>query len=100
MDFSSLRTLPHHHFFTDGKGIGQENLFNVLKAYSLYVHLASRKISSADRLGRYDPDVGYCQGLPFIVAILLLNVRLLLGFLTVSPLTIRRCQTRKPLHFS
>lgn len=24
---------------------------------------------------RYDPKVGYCQGLPFIVAILLLNVR-------------------------
>ncbi|KAI8975841.1 rab-GTPase-TBC domain-containing protein [Trametes punicea] len=44
-------------FSTDGHGIGQENLFNVLKAYSLY-----------------DPQVGYCQGLPFIVAILLLNM--------------------------
>ncbi|KIM40114.1 hypothetical protein M413DRAFT_446268 [Hebeloma cylindrosporum] len=51
------RTFPHHDFFTDGQGIGQENLFNVLKAYSLY-----------------DPLVGYCQGLPFIVAILLLNM--------------------------
>ncbi|EPQ57523.1 ABC1-domain-containing protein [Gloeophyllum trabeum ATCC 11539] len=51
------RTFPHHEFFTDGQGIGQENLFNVLKAYSLY-----------------DPQVGYCQGLPFVVAILLLNV--------------------------
>ncbi|KAF8507745.1 RabGAP/TBC [Gautieria morchelliformis] len=51
------RTFPHHDFFMDGQGIGQENLFNVLKAYSLY-----------------DPDVGYCQGLPFIVAILLLNM--------------------------
>ncbi|KAF8798700.1 RabGAP/TBC [Phlegmacium glaucopus] len=51
------RTFPHHDFFTDGQGIGQENLFNVLKAYSLY-----------------DPKVGYCQGLPFIVAILLLNM--------------------------
>jgi hypothetical protein len=30
------RTFPHHEFFTDGQGIGQENLFNVLKAYSLY----------------------------------------------------------------
>lgn len=52
------RTFPHHEYFTDGHGIGQENLFNVLKAYSLY-----------------DPEVGYCQGLPFVVAILLLNVR-------------------------
>lgn len=51
------RTFPHHDFFRDGKGIGQENLFNVLKAYSLY-----------------DPEVGYCQGLPFVVAVLLLNM--------------------------
>lgn len=51
------RTFPHHEFFTNGQGIGQENLFNVLKAYSLY-----------------DPQVGYCQGLPFIVAVLLLNM--------------------------
>ncbi|KAK0241603.1 rab-GTPase-TBC domain-containing protein [Armillaria nabsnona] len=51
------RTFPHHDFFTDGEGIGQENLFNVLKAYSLY-----------------DTQVGYCQGLPFVVAILLLNM--------------------------
>ncbi|KAL1748868.1 RabGAP/TBC, partial [Schizophyllum fasciatum] len=51
------RTFPHHDFFTDGAGIGQENLFNVLKAYSLY-----------------DTQVGYCQGLPFVVAILLLNM--------------------------
>ncbi|KXN90582.1 GTPase-activating protein GYP5 [Leucoagaricus sp. SymC.cos] len=51
------RTFPHHSFFTDGQGIGQENLFNVLKAYSLY-----------------DPQVGYCQGLPFVVAVLLLNM--------------------------
>jgi hypothetical protein len=31
------RTFPHHSVFTDSQGIGQENLFNVLKAYSLYV---------------------------------------------------------------
>ncbi|KAG1816092.1 rab-GTPase-TBC domain-containing protein [Suillus subaureus] len=52
-----LITFPHHDFFTDGQGIGQEHLFNVLKAYSLY-----------------DPQVGYCQGLPFVVAVLLLNM--------------------------
>ncbi|KAJ1304809.1 hypothetical protein OPQ81_005944 [Rhizoctonia solani] len=51
------RTFPNHEFFTDGGGVGQENLFNVLKAYSLY-----------------DPEVGYCQGLAFIVATLLLNM--------------------------
>jgi hypothetical protein len=31
------RTFPHHAFFMDGHGIGQESLFNVLKAYSLCV---------------------------------------------------------------
>ncbi|KAI0344866.1 RabGAP/TBC [Trametopsis cervina] len=51
------RTFPHNAFFIEGQGIGQENLFNVLKAYSLY-----------------DPQVGYCQGLPFVAAILLLNM--------------------------
>ncbi|EIN11809.1 RabGAP/TBC [Punctularia strigosozonata HHB-11173 SS5] len=51
------RTFPHHEFFNNGQGIGQENLFNVLKAYSLY-----------------DTQVGYCQGMPFLVAILLLNM--------------------------
>ena len=29
------RTFPHHTFFTVAEGLGQENLFNVLKAYSL-----------------------------------------------------------------
>ena len=29
------RTFPHHTFFTAAEGLGQENLFNVLKAYSL-----------------------------------------------------------------
>ena len=29
------RTFPHHAFFNDGQGVGQESLFNVLKAYSL-----------------------------------------------------------------
>ncbi|KZV95128.1 RabGAP/TBC [Exidia glandulosa HHB12029] len=51
------RTFPNHAFFTDGSGVGQGNLSNVLKAYSLH-----------------DPEVGYCQGLPFVVAVLLLNM--------------------------
>ncbi|SJX63743.1 related to GYP5-GTPase-activating protein (GAP) [Sporisorium reilianum f. sp. reilianum] len=51
------RTFPEQHYFQDGKGIGQENLFNVIKAYSLY-----------------DPEVGYCQGMQFVVGPLLLNM--------------------------
>lgn len=53
------RTFPTHTFFRHSEeGGGQEMLFNVIKAYSLY-----------------DPQVGYCQGLPFVVGCLLLHVR-------------------------
>ncbi|KAL5250499.1 hypothetical protein ACHWQZ_G016291 [Mnemiopsis leidyi] len=48
------RTYPEHKFF---KEQGQESLFNVIKAYSLW-----------------DREVGYCQGSPFIVGILLLQM--------------------------
>jgi len=73
------RTFPKLEYFMDEKGVGQENLyvsflikslersqtdeiriyrsFNVVKAYSLY-----------------DEEVGYTQGLQFIVGPLLLNV--------------------------
>lgn len=50
------RTFPNHEYFQT-EGPGQEALFNVVKAYSLY-----------------DPEVGYCQGLSFVVGPLLLNV--------------------------
>jgi len=50
------RTFPNHKFFKD-TGAGQDGLFMVVKAYSLY-----------------DREVGYTQGLAFIVAALLLNV--------------------------
>lgn len=54
------RTFPKLSYFQESRstgGVGQENLFNVVKAYSLY-----------------DPDVGYTQGLQFIVGPLLLNM--------------------------
>jgi cell division protein FtsB len=51
------RTFPDHDFFKDSEGQGQESLFNVMKVYSLY-----------------DKDLGYCQGLSFIVGPLLLNM--------------------------
>ncbi|ORY89078.1 rab-GTPase-TBC domain-domain-containing protein [Leucosporidium creatinivorum] len=51
------RTFPKHSYFMDSEGVGQENLFNVVKAYSIY-----------------DEEVGYTQGLQFIVGPLLLNM--------------------------
>ncbi|KAI8580220.1 hypothetical protein K450DRAFT_174028 [Umbelopsis ramanniana AG] len=51
------RTFPGHDYFKERGGDGQEGLFNVVKAYSLY-----------------DPEVGYCQGLAFVVGPLLLNM--------------------------
>jgi len=51
------RTFPDHEYFKDNEGEGQESLFNVMKVYSLY-----------------DTELGYCQGLSFIVGPLLLNM--------------------------
>ncbi|KAJ2022407.1 GTPase-activating protein [Coemansia sp. RSA 2530] len=50
------RTFPRDAFFRDG-GPGQEGLYAVLRAYSLY-----------------DAGVGYCQGLAFVVGPLLLHM--------------------------
>ncbi|KAK3825675.1 MAG: rab-GTPase-TBC domain-containing protein [Benniella sp.] len=50
------RTFPNIEYFQEGGG-GQDALFNVVKAYSLY-----------------DAEVGYCQGLSFVVGPLLLNM--------------------------
>lgn len=49
------RTFPNNDYFQSKAG--QEALFNVVKAYSLY-----------------DSDVGYCQGISFIAGPLLLNM--------------------------
>ena len=51
------RTFPQHVYYSSPLGPGQLALFNILKAYSLL-----------------DPEVGYCQGLSFIAAVLLLHV--------------------------
>eukprot|EP00051_Salpingoeca_urceolata_P031265 m.10993 g.10993 ORF g.10993 m.10993 type:complete len:586 (+) comp3904_c0_seq1:273-2030(+) len=51
------RTFPSHELFAEREGLGQEVLYNVIKAYSVY-----------------DPEVGYCQGSPFIVGLLLMHM--------------------------
>lgn len=51
------RTFPTLDYFKESTGEGQEMLFNVIKAYSLF-----------------DEHVGYCQGLHFVVGVLLLHV--------------------------
>ena len=50
------RTFPAHDFFRDD-GSGQESLYKVSRAYSVY-----------------DQEVSYCQGLSFIAATLLLHM--------------------------
>ncbi|KAJ3213876.1 GTPase-activating protein, partial [Clydaea vesicula] len=51
------RTYPKVEYFQGNDGPGQEALFNVIKAYSLY-----------------DLEVGYCQGISFVVGALLMNM--------------------------
>ncbi|XP_049541657.1 rab GTPase-activating protein 1-like [Anopheles darlingi] len=51
------RTFPAHKFFKENGGTGQENLYKVSKAYAVY-----------------DTEVGYCQGLSYIAASLLLHM--------------------------
>lgn len=76
------RTFPHHPYFQSTEG--QESLFNVVKAYSLY-----------------DPEVGYCQGLSFVAGPLLLNVNftlcnsLFFFFTRLMLYTVHRCPRKK-----
>ncbi|XP_077309040.1 ecotropic viral integration site 5 protein homolog isoform X1 [Lithobates pipiens] len=51
------RTYPEHDFFKEKDSLGQEVLFNVMKAYSLV-----------------DREVGYCQGSAFIVGLLIFQM--------------------------
>ncbi|XP_072386845.1 rab GTPase-activating protein 1-like isoform X1 [Diabrotica undecimpunctata] len=51
------RTFPAHDFFKEAGGLGQDSLYRVSKAYAIY-----------------DSEVGYCQGLSFLAATLLLHM--------------------------
>lgn len=51
------RTFPAHDFFKEAGGLGQDSLYRISKAYAVH-----------------DTEVGYCQGLSFLAATLLLHV--------------------------
>ncbi|CAL4092407.1 unnamed protein product, partial [Meganyctiphanes norvegica] len=51
------RTFPAHEYFKEAGGMGQDSLFKISKAYAVY-----------------DEEVGYCQGLSFLAAALLLHM--------------------------
>lgn len=51
------RTFPAHDYFKEAGGLGQDSLYRISKAYAVY-----------------DTEVGYCQGLSFLAATLLLHV--------------------------
>ena len=48
------RTFPKHHQFVSRDGMGQQSLFNILKAHVVF-----------------SPNVGYCQGMGFPASLLL-----------------------------
>ncbi|XP_064648840.1 rab GTPase-activating protein 1-like isoform X3 [Lineus longissimus] len=51
------RTFPAHDYFKESGGVGQDSLYKISKAYSVY-----------------DEEIGYCQGLSFLAAALLLHM--------------------------
>ncbi|XP_058034615.1 rab GTPase-activating protein 1-like isoform X2 [Ahaetulla prasina] len=51
------RTFPAHEYFKDTGGDGQDSLYKICKAYSVY-----------------DEEIGYCQGHSFLAAVLLLHM--------------------------
>ncbi|KAJ3605070.1 hypothetical protein NHX12_027120 [Muraenolepis orangiensis] len=51
------RTFPAHDYFKDTGGDGQDSLYKICKAYSVY-----------------DEEIGYCQGQSFLAAVLLLHI--------------------------
>eukprot|EP00079_Xenopus_tropicalis_P024118 XP_012816646.1 PREDICTED: rab GTPase-activating protein 1-like isoform X2 [Xenopus tropicalis] len=51
------RTFPAHDYFKNTEGDGQESLYKMCKVYSLY-----------------DEVIGYCQGMSFLAAVLLLHM--------------------------
>lgn len=51
------RTFPAHDYFKDTDGDGQDSLYKICKAYSVY-----------------DEEIGYCQGQSFLAAVLLLHM--------------------------
>ncbi|KYQ90656.1 ankyrin repeat-containing protein [Tieghemostelium lacteum] len=55
IDLDIDRTYRNHYIFRERFNEGQQSLFNILKAYSVY-----------------DPEVGYCQGMSSLVAMMLM----------------------------
>ncbi|XP_045428003.1 rab GTPase-activating protein 1 isoform X2 [Pipistrellus kuhlii] len=51
------RTFPAHDYFKDTGGDGQDSLYKICKAYSVF-----------------DEEIGYCQGQSFLAAVLLLHM--------------------------
>uniref|UniRef100_A0A182PK47 Rab-GAP TBC domain-containing protein n=1 Tax=Anopheles epiroticus TaxID=199890 RepID=A0A182PK47_9DIPT len=74
------RTFPDHKYYKDALGLGQLSLFNLLKAYSIL-----------------DPELGYCQGLGFICAVLLLHLEEADAFEMLKHLMFRRQMRAKYL---
>lgn len=79
------RTFPRIDMFKQENGQGQSSMKRILEAYSLY-----------------DTDVGYCQGLAFLVGPLLMNVNTHRSHNIYKAIKLRyplyRCQ--KPNHFA
>ena len=68
------RTYPHHEFFKEKHGLGQESLFNVIKVREMKEKISMDHLFFLQAYSLYDREVGYCQGIGFIVGLFLMHV--------------------------
>lgn len=84
IDLDVNRTYRDHIMFRERYGLKQQALFNILSAYSVY-----------------NREIGYCQGMSQIAALLLMYLNEEDAFWALSVLVCDKkyCMHGKPLHY-
>lgn len=77
------RTFPAHEYFKEAGGLGQEALYKLSRVSSRAPRLSSYRLTNrinylfslSKAYSVRDKEVGYCQGLSFVIATLLIHVK-------------------------
>jgi len=68
------RTFPAHEYFKDAGGVGQEALYKLSRVCQKKSNRFERFFFVEKAYSVRDEEVGYCQGLSFVIATLLIHV--------------------------